>query len=205
MPNEVALLTCAAMETAFAQLQQQSPNDYAKLRQIHSKVFCIQLSQLNWPLYLVFARQIQVLSHYEGDVDVKVEADATTLYQLSEGANLTELIKQDKLKIEGELSLLQCFSQYLQQTHFDFAEPISRYLGDGPTHILLNSVKSLSQGAKHVASKTLSHLEQLAVEEYKLSPSKIEFIHRQDQIAELQEDTQALEQKINQLKDRFVP
>lgn len=205
MPNEVALLTCAAMETALARLQQQSPNEYAKLRQIHTKVFCIQLSQLSWPIHLIFAKQIQVLSHYEGNVDVKVEADATTLYQLSEGANLTELIKQDKLKLEGELALLQCFSQYLQQTHFDFAEPLSRYLGDGPTHMLLNSAKVLSEGAKHVASKTLSHLEQLAVEEYKLSPSRIDFIYRQDQITQLLDDTKTLELKVNKLKDRLLP
>ena len=60
---------------------------------------------------MVFAKEIQVLSRYEGDVDVGLHADATTLYRVTEGA-ITELIKQDKLSLES-LNLLQA-SHYLR-------------------------------------------------------------------------------------------
>lgn len=205
MPQEVVLLVCAAIETGLKNLQAQAGDDYSRQRQLHGKVFRIQLSQLSWPLYLVFAKEIQVLSRYEGDVDVSLHADATTLYRVSEGANLTELIKQDKLKLEGDLNLLQSFSQYLRGIEFDFAEPISRYLGDGPTHKLISTGHQAKGFALEVLRKTRSHLGQLAVEEYRLTPHPIELLHFRDQMDDLVADTRAIEQRIAQLRDQIKP
>lgn len=205
MPQEVVLLACAAIETGLKKLQAQAGDDYSRQRQLHGKVFRIQLSQLSWPFYLVFAKEIQVLSRYEGDVDVSLHADATTLYRVSEGANLTELIKQDKLKLEGDLNLLQSFSQYLRSIEFDFAEPISRYLGDGPTHKLICSSHQVKDFALEVLRKTRSHLGQLAVEEYRLAPHPIELMHFRDQMDDLVADTRAIEQRIAQLRDQIKP
>ena len=205
MPQEVVLLVCAAIETGLKKLQAQAGDDYSRQRQLHGKVFRIQLSQLSWPLYLVFAKEIQVLSRYEGDVDVSLHADATTLYRVSEGANLTELIKQDKLKLEGDLNLLQSFSQYLRDIEFDFAEPISRYLGDGPTHKLISTGHQAKGFALEVLRKTRSHLGQLAVEEYRLAPHPIELLHFRDQMDDLVADTRAIEQRIAQLRDQIKP
>ncbi|MDT3282231.1 ubiquinone biosynthesis accessory factor UbiJ [Shewanella scandinavica] len=205
MPQEVVLLVCAAIETGLKKLQAQAGDDYSRQRQLHGKVFRIQLSQLSWPLYLVFAKEIQVLSRYEGDVDVSLHADATTLYRVSEGANLTELIKQDKLKLEGDLNLLQSFSQYLRGIEFDFAEPISRYLGDGPTHKLISTGHQTKGFALEVLRKTRSHLGQLAVEEYRLAPHPIELLHFRDQMDDLVADTRAIEQRIAQLRDQIKP
>ncbi|MGI2101225.1 ubiquinone biosynthesis accessory factor UbiJ [Shewanella oncorhynchi] len=205
MPQEVVLLACAAIETGLKKLQAQAGDDYSRQRQLHGKVFRIQLSQLSWPFYLVFAKEIQVLSRYEGDIDVSLHADATTLYRVSEGANLTELIKQDKLKLEGDLNLLQSFSQYLRSIEFDFAETISRYLGDGPTHKLICSSHQVKDFALEVLRKTRSHLGQLAVEEYRLAPHPIELVHFRDQMDDLVADTRAIEQRIAQLRDQIKP
>ncbi len=205
MPQEVVLLACAAIETGLKKLQAQAGDDYSRQRQLHGKVFRIQLSQLSWPFYLVFAKEIQVLSRYEGDVDVSLHADATTLYRVSECANLTELIKQDKLKLEGDLNLLQSFSQYLRGIEFDFAEPISRYLGDGPTHKLISTGHQAKGFALEVLRKTRSHLGQLAVEEYRLAPHPIELLHFRDQMDDLVADTRAIEQRIAQLRDQIKP
>ena len=205
MPQEVVLLACAAIEMGLKQLQTQAGDAYARQRQLHGKVFRIQLTQLNWPIYLVFAKEIQVMSRYEGDVDVSLHADATTLYRVSEGANLTELIKQDKLKLEGDLNLLQSFSQYLRSIEFDFAEPISRYLGDGPTHKLISTSHQAKGFALEVLRKTRSHLGQLAIEEYRIAPHRIELIHFCDQMDDLVSDTRTLEQRIAKLRDQIKP
>ncbi|QQX79746.1 SCP2 sterol-binding domain-containing protein [Shewanella sp. KX20019] len=202
MARDMSLLTCAAIEVGFNKLIAQSPEDYAALRSLHGKVLCIQLTQLNWPLYLLFAKEIQVFSQYEGDVNTQVNADITTLYQLTEGANLTELIKQDKLSLEGDLSLLQTFSHYLQGVEFDFAEPLSRYIGDAPTHFVSQGVKRAKQDISQLLLKTRSHLGQLTTEEYRLAPHKLEYIHLSDTIEDIAVDVDALETRIEQLLNR---
>lgn len=200
-PNHLALFVCGAIELAFSQLPAKAQADYAKAKSLHGKVIQIQLSQLSFPLYLIFAKQLQVLGYYEGDVDVKVVADLATLNQLREGASLTELIKQDKLSIHGDTQLLQSFSQFLQQVRFDFAEPLSRYLGDAPTHVLISKISALQASAKQLFSHTASHLSQLAIEEYRLAPHKYEYQDLCLNIETLGQDTAQLEQKIQQLRE----
>lgn len=202
MKRDIVLLLSAAIETALQQTVKQSPQAYAKQHTLHGKVLCIQLTQLSWPIYLLFAKEIQVFSQYDGEVTTQVEVDITTLYRLTEGANLTELIKQDKLKLEGDLNLLQSFSHFMQQVEFDFAEPLSKWIGDAPTHMLQQGAKQLKQGLAEVFNKSRDHVGELVVEEYRLSPHKIEFIHFSDRIDELKDDTDALSQRIERLITR---
>lgn len=202
MKRDIVLLLSAAIETALQQTVKQSPQAYAKQHTLHGKVLCIQLTQLSWPIYLLFAKEIQVFSQYDGEITTQVEVDITTLYRLTEGANLTELIKQDKLKLEGDLNLLQSFSHFMQQVEFDFAEPLSKWIGDAPTHMLQQGVKQLRQGFADIFNKSRDHVGQLVVEEYRLSPHKIEFIHFSDRIDELKDDTDALSQRIERLITR---
>ena len=201
--NHFALLTCAAIETALAQLPTQAQQDYARLKSLHGKVFCIQLTQLSWPLYFIFAKKIQVMSQFEGDVAVTVNADASTLNKLREGANLTELIKQDKLSIDGDIQQLQTFSHFIQHIEFDFAEPLSRYIGDAPTHKLLTTTKQLGQDLKSVLLKTRSHLGQLTTEEYRLAPHKIDYLHFRDNLEQLVSQTDVIAVRIAKLREKF--
>lgn len=202
MKRDIVLLLSAAIETALQQAVKQSPQAYAKQHTLHGKVLCIQLTQLSWPIYLLFAKEIQVFSQYDGEITTQVEVDITTLYRLTEGANLTELIKQDKLKLEGDLNLLQSFSHFMQQVEFDFAEPLSKWIGDAPTHMLQQGAKQLRQGLADIFNKSRDHVGQLVVEEYRLSPHKIEFIHFSDRIDELKDDTDVLSQRIERLITR---
>ncbi len=199
MKREIAMLISAALETALQQIVKQSPQAYAHQHLLHGKVLAIQLAQLSRPIYLLFAKEIQVFSNYDGPVTTKVYADITTLYQVSEGANLTELIKQDKLKLEGDLNLLQSFSHFIQLVEFDFAEPLSRYIGDAPTHILTQGGKQIKQQLSEIFLKSREHVGQLVIEEYRLSPHKIEFVHFSDRIEQLKADTDSLSQRIEQL------
>ncbi|MDO6775370.1 SCP2 sterol-binding domain-containing protein [Shewanella sp. 3_MG-2023] len=205
LPNHCSLLACAAMETAIGQLQAQDQGEYARLKPLHGKVFKIQLTQVSWPIYLIFAPQIQVMSAYEATVDVSITADVTTLYKVTEGANLTELIKQDKLILDGDINLLQSFSHYLKHIELDFAEPLSKYIGDAPTHMLLTNTKHLASSMKQVFEKSLSHVGQLTTEEYRLAPHQIDFIHFRDNLEQLVDRTTSIESKIAKLREKITP
>lgn len=201
--NHLALFTCSAIETAFNQLPTHVKQDYSRLKTLQGKVFCIELTELSFPLYLVFAKSLQALSRYDGDVAITLKTELSTLYHLKQGANLTELIKQDKLVIDGDTQLLQTFSHFVQHIEIDIGEPISRYLGDALTHKLLSTGKQLGQQAQQVFNKTLSHLGQLTTEEYRLAPHKIEYWHFRDNLESLSVDIDAIEMRIQQIRDKL--
>ncbi|MFQ6371884.1 SCP2 domain-containing protein [Shewanella sp. YIC-542] len=203
--NQCRLLCCGTLETALAKLVDAAGTDALLLKPLHGKVFCFQLQQLSWPLYLVFANEIQVLSDYQGTADVKVIGDATELYRLREGESLTELIKQDKLRIEGDLTLLQQFSGFLQHVRPDLAEPLSRWIGDAPAYWLSSTVLRTGNALQQVFRKTCSHLGQLATEEYQIAPHKLEFIRHCDKIEALSAAVDTLDQRIARLKDKISP
>lgn len=200
MLTEWPLLICAAIETGFEQLRLQSQPEYERKYQLHNQVIAIKLNQLHFPLYFLFGKKIQVYSQYSGDIAVSLNVDALVLYQISEGANLTELIKQDKLIIDGNLSVLQEFSHYLQQNPFDFPEFISHYIGDISTAFLEKHVTESIKTGKKIISSSRQHINDLSTEEYKIIPNKMAFFYFSDQLEELKDNLTALEKRINQLQ-----
>ena len=202
MLPQLPLVICAVVETGLNQLRLQALDEYERQHQLHNKVIKLQLSQLSFPLYLLFNQQIQVYSYYTGDVGVTVDADLTTLYQLTEGSNLTELIKQDKLCIDGDMATLQAFSHYLQQNPFDFAELFSKYIGDVPTHFLENSFKQGKALTQKIYQQTQLHLRELAIEEYRLIPNKLEFYAFKDDLEDLIIDINQAEARLLKLQNK---
>ncbi len=205
LQREWPLLVCAAAESGINRMIQQAPAEYARA-QLDGKSVTVELTQLSFPLTLIFnGQRAQVLSRYEGDVSVSVKADAATLIKLGEGAQLTELIKQDKLSLDGDLATLQALSQFLQQNPLDFAEPISRYLGDAPTHKLLETLKSGQMFALKVLQGTRDHLSELATEEYRIAPGRLEYLHFKDRLEDLCRDVDNIDTRIQQLTDKVKP
>lgn len=205
LQREWPLLVCAAAESGLNRMIQQAPAEYARA-QLDGKLVTVELSQLPFPLTLVFSGQrAQVLSRYDGDVSVRVKADAATLIKLGEGAQLTELIKQDKLSLEGDLACLQALSQFLQQNPLDLAEPISRYLGDAPTHKLFDTLKTGQALALKVLQGTRDHLGELATEEYRIAPGRLEYLHFKDQLEDLCQDADSIDARIQLLIDKVKP
>ncbi|MCL2912210.1 SCP2 sterol-binding domain-containing protein [Shewanella corallii] len=205
LQREWPLLVCAAAESGINRMIQQAPAEYARA-QLDGKSVTMELTQLSFPLTLIFSGQrAQVLSRYEGDVSVSVKADAATLIKLGEGAQLTELIKQDKLSLDGDLATLQALSQFLQQNPLDFAEPISHYLGDAPTHKLFETLKSGQMFALKVLQGTRDHLSELATEEYRIAPGRLEYLHFKDRLEDLCRDVDNIDTRIQQLTDKVKP
>jgi ubiquinone biosynthesis protein UbiJ len=54
--------------------------------------------------------------------------------QLMQGEDLTELLRQDKIIIHGDVKTAQLLVDLLQQVEFDFEEELSKFTGDIVAH-----------------------------------------------------------------------
>ncbi len=73
----------------------------------------VHLQEVNKTLTFIFSQQIDVLANYEGQPDCYLSLKLAVLPDLKEQANITKLIKQDKLILEGDIQLAQKFAQLI--------------------------------------------------------------------------------------------
>lgn len=66
------------------------------------------------------------------DVDIKLKS--SVFLALFQGEDLTELLRQDKIIIHGDVKTAQLLVDLLQQIDIDFEEVLSKYTGDIIAH-----------------------------------------------------------------------
>ncbi len=75
------------------------------------------------------------------DVDVKLQLES--FLALIRGKNLTDLLRQDKIVVHGDIKTAQLLFDLLQQVEFDFEEELSKYTGDIIAHQVGKIVKKV--------------------------------------------------------------
>jgi ubiquinone biosynthesis protein UbiJ len=75
------------------------------------------------------------------DVDIKLQSNV--FLSLFQGEDLTELLRQDKIIIHGDVKTAQLLVDLLQQVDIDFEELLSQYTGDIVAHQVGKIAKKL--------------------------------------------------------------
>lgn len=73
------------------------------------------------------------------DVDIKLQLES--FLALFRGQDLTDLLRQDKIMIHGDVKTAQLLVDLLQQVDFDFEEALSKWTGDIIAHEVGKVVK----------------------------------------------------------------
>ncbi|ERB63612.1 SCP2 domain-containing protein [Vibrio coralliilyticus] len=195
-------LVTAAIESTLNTLINDDPELGRRLARLKGQVIQVHLKELNKTLTFVFSQQIDVLANYEGQPDCYLSLNLSVLPELREQSNITKLIKQDKVILEGDIQLAQKFSQLMTDCKPDIEEWLSRVTGDVVAHSLVQGVSNLGQFVKTKADKHQNHLAQVITEEWKLAPAPLEIAHFCDQVDDVRSQAARVEAKLNQLLER---
>ncbi|MGF1722666.1 SCP2 domain-containing protein [Vibrio kyushuensis] len=195
-------LVTAVVETSFNRLIQDDPELVRRLTRLKGQVIQVHLKELNKTLTFVFSQQVDVLADYEGEADCYLSLNLSVLPELREQANITDLIKQDKLDLQGDIQLAQKFAQLMKDCKPDIEEWLSRLTGDVVAHSLVQSVKDLSGFVQKQACKKQSHLAQVITEEWQITPPPLEIAYFCDQVEELASQAERIETLLNKLLEK---
>lgn len=195
-------LVTAVIETTLNTLIQDDPELGRRLTRLKGQVIQVHLKEVNKTLTFVFSQQIDVLASYEGEPDCYLSLNLSVLPELREQANITKLIKQDKLVLEGDIQLAQKFAQLMTDCKPDMEEWLSRVTGDVIAHSLVSGATNLGQFVKSKAKKHQDYLGQVITEEWKLTPAPLEIAYFCDQVDDVKSQAARLEVKFNQLMER---
>ncbi|EMQ2875480.1 SCP2 domain-containing protein [Vibrio navarrensis] len=197
-----APLITAAIETTLNVLFKDNPDLQRRLLRLKGKVIQIHLKELNQTLTFVFSQQIDVLADYEGQPDCYLSLNLSVLPQLREQANITRLIKQDQLVLDGDIQLAQKFAQLMTDAKPDVEEWLSRVTGDVVAHSAVQGARNVGEFLRAQAKKHQNHLGQVLTEEWRVAPGPLEVAHFCDQVDDLQSATAQLEARLTRLLEK---
>ncbi|MFA0413231.1 SCP2 domain-containing protein [Vibrio renipiscarius] len=195
-------LVTAVIETTLNTLIKDDPELVRRLSRLKGQVIQVHLKEVNKTLTFIFSQQIDVLANYEGEPDCYLSLNLSVLPELREQANITKLIKQDKLVLEGDIQLAQKFSQLMTDCKPDIAEWLSRLVGDVAAHSLVKGVSQFGSFVKSQVSKQQSYVGQVITEEWRLAPAPLEVAYFCDQVDDVKSQAARIEAKLNQLLER---
>ncbi|MCG6286392.1 ubiquinone biosynthesis accessory factor UbiJ [Vibrio vulnificus] len=195
-------LITAVIETSLNVLVKDNPDLEKRLLRLKGQVIQVHLQELNKTLTFIFSQQIDVLANYEGQPDCYLSLKLAVLPELREQANITKLIKQDKLILEGDIQLAQKFAQLITDAKPDIEEWVSRVTGDVVAHSFAQAVKNVGGFVGRQAKKQQHHLAQVITEEWRLAPGPLEVAYFCDQVDEVKSELARLEARLQKLLEK---
>lgn len=171
-----------------------------KLKPVSHKRLLIDIRDWQQQFLLVFTEQhLHLYSTNEKQFDCMISGDIDTLIALKNPAMLTQLIRQDKLDLQGDLNIAQGFSNAFSAMDIDWPEHFSRYLGDAPAQQLWQIMQSAKRQGLVTDKKVAAALTQLCQDELKVTIHPLELDQFKQQTRQLKGQVAQLEQRINQL------
>ena len=138
----------AAIETAINTLINDNPDYGRRLLRLKGQVLQIHLIEVKRTLTFVFSQQVDVLAGYEGKPDCYLSLHLSILPELRNKNNITKLIKQGKIELDGDIELAQQFSGLMAACRPDIEEWMSRFTGDIVAHSVVQGAKGVGCWAK---------------------------------------------------------
>ncbi|HDG1689415.1 TPA: SCP2 domain-containing protein [Kluyvera georgiana] len=196
-------LMTGSIETAInALLWREKALKPARQRLI-GKVLRIVLKEFSSPLVLVFSeRQVDVLGAWEGEADCTVITRVSVLPQLRNRQQLTALIRNNDLEVQGDLQVVQNLVSLADLAEFDPAELLAPYTGDiaaeGVSKLLRGGAKFLQHGL----ARQQRYVAETLTEEWRLAPGALEVAWFAEETAAVERELAALTKRLEKLEGK---
>ena len=202
----------AVIEKIINKALQLNLAEQSELTALSGKSLAISLTELPFTIELNIseinpASQAIVVTTDDKNAEPRctchIATSLATLRELKQEQQLTELIKQDKLDIHGDIKVAQQFARIAETLHIDWQSEVAKHIGDIATYKLENLGKSLFSTLRNSGKQLSDDANEWLVHEKRLVVTKFELKHLVDGIAQVSEHTQQLEQRLAKLADKM--
>jgi len=140
-------ILCSALEKIIAKTMAMNLSGDGSLLSLEQRSLAVSLDEL--PFTLIFSvsnKEILVGSVPEGELpnpDCHIKSSLKTLKKLKEEQQLTALIKQGELDIDGDIKVAQQFANIAENLEIDWQTELAKHIGDIATYKLVQLVSGL--------------------------------------------------------------
>ncbi|NQZ21401.1 MAG: SCP2 sterol-binding domain-containing protein [Colwellia sp.] len=195
---------CSAIEFAVNQALALNIHGVKTLTVLEQKTFTMQLTELGFPLsFSVNDNKVLVTSLTERS-DCTVQTSIKTLLALKKQQQITELIKQEKLNVIGDLKVAQQFANIAESLEIDWQSEIAKHIGDIPTYKLSQFGSSLVKKFNFVTQQIQADASEWLVHEKRLVVTASQINHFSQQVNELMSQTNDVAKRIEKLSNTIA-
>lgn len=175
-------------------------NLITQLNKVEHQRLLVDIRDWQQQLLIVFSAQhLHLYLSDEQHADCMISADIDTLIALKDPSVLTQLIRQDKLDLQGDLNVAQAYSNAFANIDIDWPEHASNYFGDAGAqqlHLVIQKLKTQNTKSLAQLSNTITTLCQ---DELNVTIHPLELEQFKQQNRQLKSQTAQLEMRINLL------
>ncbi len=125
-------------------------NGSIDIKPLESKVIRFSLLDLWLDVnFICLNNRIFVSSDTSISSDVEIKLKPSVFFALFKGEDLTDLLRQDKIHIHGDVKTAQLLVDLLSATELDLEELLSQYTGDIVAHEVGKTAKKIKQITQH--------------------------------------------------------
>jgi len=176
------------------------------LEKLTQKTLMLKLEELGFPLSFSVCNTTEptqvVVTTLTEHADCTINTSISTLRELKAEQQITELIKQNKLDLTGDIKIAQQFASIAENLDVDWQSELANHIGDIPTHKLIQLGKRISAKLQFASKQINADASEYIVHEKRLVVTRSQIDQFNHQVAEMNEQVDELEQRISQLINR---
>ncbi len=196
-----AQLATAAIEKSINHLLKLDDEARRHLKPLESRRLKVSIKEFPWPLVFHFSERVDVLAQQQDELacDCHLGLSLADIETLKDSSQITRMIKQDRLMLDGDLQVAQGFSQLIQSIDIDWEEQLAKITGDVFAHSIFQQGRTLLNGISKAFVQSSSTVSDTLIEEKKWMAHSIMVEDFCQQVIELRSATERLEARLNLL------
>lgn len=169
------------------------------LKKLEQKTLTLMLSELNFPISLSVDNSNILVSGLTERADCTIKTSIKTLQELKAEQQLTELIRQDKLDLTGDIKIAQQFSSLAENLNIDWQSELAAHIGDVPTHKLLQLGKKVADKLQFAANQIKADASEYLVHEKRLVVTRSQIEQFNQQVGQVSNQVEEIAVRIEAL------
>lgn len=175
------------------------------LDKLAQKTLTLNLAELGFPLSFTVNTAIKdnnkalLVTSLTQCADCTINTSLKTLSELHANQQLTELIKQDKLDVSGDIKVAQQFANFAQNLDIDWQSELANHLGDVPTHKLSQLGKKILTKLNFAATQIQADASEYLVHEQGLVVAHSQIATFNSKVDEISHQVSELESRLSRL------
>jgi len=187
---------CSVLEIIVNQALALNIHGVAILSKLEQKTLSVNLTELGFPLSFSINQQEVLVSTLTERSDCTIDTSIKTLLDLKKEQQITELIKQEKLDVYGDIKIAQQFANIAESLEIDWGSELAKHIGDIPAF-------KLTQLQRFIGNKLRFASNQIQADssEWLLHEKKLLITH--SQIDDFKQQVEKTSQATNRLSNRI--